>query len=70
VFAIESRDLARGLPIYGALFQIRAFISGNFALPDTKLGFEFSVFPIELQHHEGAPGHLRFAVKLVDLLPM
>src|SRR5205814_6685398 len=70
VFAIEARNFARRLAINRPLFQIGAFVARDFTLPDTELGFKFSVFPIELQNHESASGNLGLAVKLVDLLSM
>jgi hypothetical protein len=70
VFAIEARNFARCLAINRPLFQIGAFVARDFTLPDTELGFEFSVFPIEPQNHESASRNLGLAVKLVDLLSM
>src|SRR4029453_5091691 len=64
VFAIEARDFAGRLAINRPLFQISAFAPRHFAMRDTKLGFESSVFPIELQDHESASRNLRLAVKL------
>src|SRR6266566_6822336 len=70
VFAIEARNFARRLAINRPLFQIGAFVARDFTLPDTELGFEFPVFPIELQNHQSSSGNLGLAVKLVDLLSM
>src|SRR4029077_8525577 len=70
VFAIEARNFARCLAINRPLFQIGAFVARGFTLPDAELRFEFSVFPIELQHHESTSSNLGLAVKLVDLLSM
>ena len=70
VFPIEARDLACSLAIDGALLQIRACIARNFALGHAKLGLELAVFPIEFENDQRTTCHLRFAVKLVDLLAM
>src|SRR5918996_392691 len=70
VFAVEARDFTRGLAVNGALLQICPFIARHFALGNTKLSFELSVFPIKLQNHQRPAGDLRFAIKLIDLLSM
>src|ERR1700724_878571 len=48
VFAVETRDFARGLAIDCSLFQVGAFITRRFSLGHAELGFEFSVLPIKL----------------------
>src|SRR5438132_10146629 len=70
MFAIETRDFALGFPVDSALFKVGAFVTCDFSLPHTELGFEFPVFPIKLQNDQGAPAHLCFAVEFVDLLSM
>jgi hypothetical protein len=70
VFAIEAGDFARGLAFDRSLFDVGAFVARHFALADADLGFQFSVFPIELQNNQGAAFDLTFAVKLVDLFAM
>src|SRR6059036_2298675 len=70
VFAIKARDFACGLALDSALLQIRALIPRYFALGNTELGLQLAVFPVELENDQSAPGDLRFAVKLVDLLSM
>ena len=70
MFAIEARDFAGGFTLDGALFDVGTLVARNFALPDTELGFQLSVFPIKLQNNERAAFDLALAVKFVDLLPM
>ena len=68
MFAVEARDLSGGLAFDCAFFQVFSFIVSDFALPDAKLGFEVSVFPIKLEDNERAAFDLAFAIKFVDLL--
>ena len=70
VFAVKSRHFAVCLSLHGALFQIGALIAGHFPLANSKLGFEFPIFPIKLQDNKRAAFDLTFTVKFVDLLPM
>ena len=70
VFTIEARNFAGSLAIDRALLQICPFIMRNLPLPYAELGFKLSVFPVELQNDKCAAFHLRFAVELVDLVPM
>ena len=67
---IKARHLARGLAIAFALFHVEPLIAYLLALADAKLGFDSSIFPIKLQHHEGSAGDIRQAVKFVDLTSM
>src|SRR5438105_2611331 len=70
VFTIETSDFALRFPVDRALFKVGAFVTCDFSLPHTKFGFEFPVFPVELQNDQSAPAHLCFAVEFVDLLSM
>ena len=70
VFAVKSRNLARSFSINYSLLEIGALVPGDFTLPDTKLGLEFAVLPIELQRHERATGNVRLAVQFVDFMPV
>src|SRR5690349_1233722 len=70
MFAIKTRDFACRFAIDRALFQIAPFITRVLALTNSKLRFELSVFPIELQDNQGVSFDLRFAVEFVDLLPV
>src|SRR5437763_9737607 len=68
MFAIEAGDFARGLALNRPLLDVGAFVVRDLALADAELGFQFSVFPIELQDNEGAAFDLGLAIKFVDLL--
>ena len=70
VAPIETGDFARGLAVDGAFFQISALVACDFAVGETELGFELSVLPIEFENDQSAPGDLRLAVKLRNLLSM
>src|SRR5205814_7329974 len=70
VIAIEARHYTSSLAINTALFQIRPFITGHFALGNTELDCELAVFPVKLENNQRPSGDLRFAIKLVDLLSM
>src|SRR5437870_4130126 len=42
----------------------------KFAVAHAELSFYSSILPVELEDHKRAALHLRFAIELVDLLPM
>src|SRR5436190_12584209 len=67
MLAIEARDFARSFTIGRSLFQIGAFIARHFSLRNGDLGFQFAVFPMQIEKDEGAAAYLGFAIKLVDL---
>src|ERR1041385_8067156 len=66
--AIETRDFAFRLSIGRALFQVSPFIVSDFALADTDLGLQLSIFPIQAQDDKSAAGDRAQAIKFVDLL--
>ena len=70
MLAIEASDFARRLTFDGALLQIRPFVMGELPVAHAELSFHSSILPVELEDHERAALHLRFAIELVDLLPM
>ena len=66
MLAIEARDFARGFAIGRPFLQISAFIARDFSLCDGNLGFQFSIFPMQIEKDERSSAHLGFAIKLVD----
>ena len=70
MFTVKAGNFPRGLAIDGALLQIRALVTRNFALSNAELSFELPAFPVELENNKGAAGDLRLAVKLINLLSM
>src|ERR1700720_2272315 len=66
MFAIEARDLTGGFAISRSLFQIGAFIARDFSLRHGNLGFQLSIFPMQIEKDEGASSNLGFAIKLID----
>src|SRR5437763_310455 len=67
MFAIEACDFAGGFTIGRPLFQIGAFIARYFSLRDGDLGFQFSIFPMQIEKDEGASANLGFAIQFIDL---
>ena len=67
MLAIEASYFAGGFAIGCSLFQIGAFIARHFALRNGDLGFQFPVFPMQIEKNKGASAHLGFAIKLIDL---
>ena len=66
MLAIEASYFAGGFAVGRSLFQIGAFIARHFSLCNGDLGFQFAVFPMQIQKNKGASAHLRFAIKLID----
>ena len=66
MFAIEARDFTGCFAISRSLFQIGAFIARYFSLRDRYLGFQFSIFPMQIKKDKSAAAYLGFAVKLID----
>ena len=66
MFAIEASDFASGFAISCSLFQIGAFIARDFSLRHGNLGFQLSIFPMQIEQDEGASTHLGFAIELID----
>ena len=52
--AIKSRDLAGRFPIGHAFLQVSALIARQLSLGDAELGFQPTVFPMEIEHDQCA----------------
>jgi hypothetical protein len=66
MLAIEASNFARGFAVGRAFFQIGALIARHFSLRHGDLGFQFAVFPMQIEKDKGASAYLGFAIKFID----